>query len=74
MLLVYRVKSAGILIGFAASLLAYFAISPAAHPGWWPHLYSTSSRSGTWTASTPPFPSRFLRQGVRETAVFALVQ
>lgn len=43
LLVVFRQKAWGALAGFAASLVAYFAISHwAHHPGWWPHLWFSS--------------------------------
>ncbi|MBN9218306.1 MAG: hypothetical protein J0I79_10155 [Mesorhizobium sp.] len=43
LLVVFWQKAWGALAGFAASLVAYFAISHwAHHPGWWPHLWFSS--------------------------------
>ena len=43
LLIAYRQKAWGALAGFAASFVAYFAISHwAHHPGWWPHLWFSS--------------------------------
>ncbi|TPM38500.1 DUF2029 domain-containing protein [Mesorhizobium sp. B2-3-4] len=43
LLIAFRQKAWGALAGFAASLVAYFAISHwAHHPGWWPHLWFSS--------------------------------
>ncbi|TSE10287.1 DUF2029 domain-containing protein [Mesorhizobium intechi] len=43
LLVVFRQKARGALAGFAASFVAYFAISHwAQHPGWWPHLWFSS--------------------------------
>ncbi|MBZ9684082.1 MULTISPECIES: hypothetical protein [unclassified Mesorhizobium] len=43
LLVLFRQKAWGVLVGFAASLAAYFAISHwAHHPGWWPHLWFSS--------------------------------
>ncbi|MEO5759724.1 MAG: hypothetical protein ABIQ51_23045 [Mesorhizobium sp.] len=43
LLVAFRQKAWGALAGFAASLVAYFAISHwAHHPGWWPHLWFSS--------------------------------
>lgn len=74
MLLVYRVKSAGVLIGFAASLLAYFAISAwAAHPGWWPHLYFSSiEQVRNMDGFDPAFSVMLYAKAFVRTAVFAL--
>jgi len=39
----FRVRSMGVVAGFAASAIVYFAVSRwAGHPGWWPHLYFSS--------------------------------
>src|SRR5690606_15977584 len=39
----FRVRSIGVVTGFAASAIVYFAVSRwAGHPGWWPHLYFSS--------------------------------
>ncbi|RWA84681.1 hypothetical protein [Mesorhizobium sp.] len=43
LLVAFRQKAWGALAGFAASFIAYFAISHwAQHPGWWPHLWFAS--------------------------------
>ncbi|MBZ9742479.1 MULTISPECIES: glycosyltransferase 87 family protein [unclassified Mesorhizobium] len=43
LLVAFRQKAWGALAGFAASFVAYFAISHwAHHPGWWPHLWFSS--------------------------------
>ncbi|PBC03876.1 hypothetical protein [Mesorhizobium sp. WSM3860] len=43
LLVAFRQKAWGALAGFAASFVAYFAISHwAQHPGWWPHLWFAS--------------------------------
>ncbi|RVD49372.1 MAG: DUF2029 domain-containing protein [Mesorhizobium sp.] len=43
LLVVFRQQAWGALAGFAASFIAYFAISHwAHHPGWWPHLWFSS--------------------------------
>jgi len=43
LLAAFREKAWGALAGFAASFVAYFAISHwAQHPGWWPHLWFSS--------------------------------
>lgn len=43
LLVAFRQKAWGALAGFAASFVAYFAISHwAQHPGWWPHLWFSS--------------------------------
>ncbi len=39
----FRIRSTGVVAGFAASAAVYFAVSHwAGHPGWWPHLYFSS--------------------------------
>jgi len=39
----FRIRSIGVVAGFAASAIVYFAVSRwAGHPGWWPHLYFSS--------------------------------
>ena len=39
----FRVRSIGVVAGFVASAVVYFAVSRwAGHPGWWPHLYFSS--------------------------------
>ncbi|MER9656170.1 glycosyltransferase 87 family protein [Mesorhizobium sp. M0152] len=43
LLVAFRQRAWGALAGFAASFVAYFAISHwAHHPGWWPHLWFSS--------------------------------
>ncbi|RWC31448.1 hypothetical protein [Mesorhizobium sp.] len=43
LLIAFQQKAWGALAGFAASVVAYFAISHwAHHPGWWPHLWFSS--------------------------------
>ncbi|RAZ89264.1 hypothetical protein DPM33_20205 [Mesorhizobium hawassense] len=43
LLVAFRERAWGALAGFAASFVAYFAISHwAQHPGWWPHLWFSS--------------------------------
>ncbi|TPI31819.1 hypothetical protein FJ414_22705 [Mesorhizobium sp. B3-1-6] len=43
LLVAFRERAWGALAGFAASFIAYFAISHwAQHPGWWPHLWFSS--------------------------------
>jgi hypothetical protein len=43
LLVAFRQRAWGALAGFAASFVAYFAISHwAQHPGWWPHLWFSS--------------------------------
>ncbi|TIP92859.1 MAG: hypothetical protein E5X58_13630 [Mesorhizobium sp.] len=53
----YRQKAWGALAGFAASLIAYFAISHwAQHPGWWPHLwFSSIEQHYNMDGFDPPF-------------------
>ncbi|TIR41555.1 MAG: DUF2029 domain-containing protein, partial [Mesorhizobium sp.] len=53
----YRQKAWGALAGFAASLVAYFAISHwAQHPGWWPHLwFSSIEQHYNMDGFDPPF-------------------
>ncbi|WP_040593632.1 hypothetical protein, partial [Mesorhizobium metallidurans] len=57
LLLVFRQKAWGALAGFAASLVAYFAISHwAQHPGWWPHLwFSSIEQRYNMDGFDPPF-------------------
>ncbi|RWC20814.1 MAG: DUF2029 domain-containing protein [Mesorhizobium sp.] len=53
----FRQKAWGALAGFAASLVAYFAISHwAQHPGWWPHLwFSSIEQHYNMDGFDPPF-------------------
>jgi hypothetical protein len=57
LLVAYRERSWGVLAGFAASFVAYFAISRwAGHPGWWPHLWFSSIEQHTnMDGFDPPF-------------------
>ncbi|RWK55348.1 hypothetical protein [Mesorhizobium sp.] len=57
LLVAFRQKAWGALTGFAASLVAYFAISHwAQHPGWWPHLwFSTIEQHYNMNGFDPPF-------------------
>ncbi|RWD02478.1 MAG: hypothetical protein EOS58_22440 [Mesorhizobium sp.] len=57
LLIAYRQKAWGALAGFAASFIAYFAISHwAQHPGWWPHLwFSTIEQHYNMDGFEPPF-------------------
>ncbi|RWF79602.1 MAG: hypothetical protein EOS26_01170 [Mesorhizobium sp.] len=57
LLAAFRQKGWGALTGFAASLVAYFAISHwAQHPGWWPHLwFSSVEQHYNMDGFDPPF-------------------
>ena len=57
LLVVFREKAWGALAGFAASFVAYFAISHwAQHPGWWPHLwFSSIEQHYNMDGFAPPF-------------------
>lgn len=57
LLVAFRQKAWGALIGFAASFIAYFAISHwAHHPGWWPHLwFSSIEQHYNMDGFEPPF-------------------
>ncbi|QIA23056.1 hypothetical protein [Mesorhizobium sp. AA22] len=57
LLVAFRQKGWGALTGFAASLVAYFAISHwAQHPGWWPHLwFSNVEQHYNMDGFDPPF-------------------
>lgn len=57
LLVAFRQKAWGALAGFAASLVAYFAISHwAQHPGWWPHLwFSSIEQHYNMDGFDPPF-------------------
>ncbi|TRD00657.1 hypothetical protein FJV76_17905 [Mesorhizobium sp. WSM4303] len=57
LLLVFRQRAWGVLAGFAASFIAYFAISHwAHHPGWWPHLwFSSIEQHYNMDGFEPPF-------------------
>ncbi|BCG93995.1 hypothetical protein [Mesorhizobium sp. 131-2-1] len=57
LLAAFRQKAWGALAGFAASFVAYFAISHwAQHPGWWPHLwFSTIEQHYNMDGFEPPF-------------------
>jgi len=74
MLVVYRVKSPGVLVGFAASLAAYFAISAwAGHPGWWPHLYFSSiEQVRNMDGFDPAFSVLLYARAVVRTVVYML--
>ncbi|TIO75205.1 MAG: hypothetical protein E5X74_15170 [Mesorhizobium sp.] len=57
LLVAFRQKAWGALAGFAASVVAYFAISHwAQHPGWWPHLwFSSIEQHYNMDGFEPPF-------------------
>ncbi|RUW33122.1 hypothetical protein [Mesorhizobium sp. M1E.F.Ca.ET.041.01.1.1] len=57
LLVAFRHKAWGALAGFAASFIAYFAISHwAQHPGWWPHLwFSSIEQHYNMDGFEPPF-------------------
>ncbi|BCH16189.1 hypothetical protein [Mesorhizobium sp. L-2-11] len=57
LLVAFRQKAWGALAGFAASLVAYFAISHwTQHPGWWPHLwFSSIEQHYNMNGFDPPF-------------------
>ncbi|WP_224545501.1 hypothetical protein [Mesorhizobium sp. CA16] len=57
LLVAFREKAWGALAGFAASFVAYFAISHwAQHPGWWPHLwFSSIEQHYNMDGFDPPF-------------------
>ncbi|AZO02159.1 MULTISPECIES: hypothetical protein [unclassified Mesorhizobium] len=57
LLIAFRERGWGALAGFAASFIAYFAISHwAQHPGWWPHLwFSTIEQHYNMDGFEPPF-------------------
>ena len=57
LLVAFRQKAWGALAGFAASFVAYFAISHwAQHPGWWPHLwFSSIEQHYNMDGFEPPF-------------------
>ena len=57
LLVAFRQKAWGALAGFAASFVAYFAISHwAHHPGWWPHLwFSSIEQHYNMDGFEPPF-------------------
>lgn len=57
LLMAFRQKAWGALAGFAASFIAYFAISHwAQHPGWWPHLwFSSIEQHYNMDGFEPPF-------------------
>jgi len=57
LLAAFREKAWGALAGFAASFVAYFAISHwAQHPGWWPHLwFSSIEQHYNMDGFEPPF-------------------
>ena len=57
LLVAFREKAWGVLAGFVASFVAYFAISHwAQHPGWWPHLwFSSIEQHYNMDGFEPPF-------------------
>lgn len=57
LLLAFRERAWDALAGFAASFVAYFAISHwAQHPGWWPHLwFSSIEQHYNMDGFEPPF-------------------
>ena len=57
LLVAFRQRAWGALAGFAASFVAYFAISHwAQHPGWWPHLwFSSIEQHYNMDGFDPPF-------------------
>ncbi|WP_136621352.1 MULTISPECIES: glycosyltransferase 87 family protein [Mesorhizobium] len=57
LLVAFRQRAWGALAGFAASFVAYFAISHwAHHPGWWPHLwFSSIEQHYNMDGFEPPF-------------------
>ncbi|MDX8439206.1 hypothetical protein [Mesorhizobium australafricanum] len=57
LLVAYRERALGAVAGFAASFIAYFAISHwAQHPGWWPHLwFSSIEQHYNMVGFEPPF-------------------
>jgi hypothetical protein len=57
LLVAFRQRAWGALAGFAASFVAYFAISHwAQHPGWWPHLwFSSIEQHYNMDGFAPPF-------------------
>ncbi|TPN81421.1 hypothetical protein FJ987_07820 [Mesorhizobium sp. CU2] len=57
LVIAFRQKAWGALAGFAASFVAYFAISHwAQHPGWWPHLwFSSIEQHYNMDGFEPPF-------------------
>ncbi|SFO92925.1 hypothetical protein SAMN03159463_03283 [Mesorhizobium sp. NFR06] len=57
LLVAFRERAWGALVGFAASFVAYFAISHwAQHPGWWPHLwFSSIEQHYNMDGFEPPF-------------------
>lgn len=57
LLIAFRRRAWGALAGFAASFVAYFAISHwAHHPGWWPHLwFSSIEQHYNMDGFEPPF-------------------
>ena len=57
LLVAFRQRAWGALAGFAASFVAYFAISHwAHHPGWWPHLwFSSIEQHYNMDGFDPPF-------------------
>ncbi|MBZ9895287.1 hypothetical protein LB545_13235 [Mesorhizobium sp. BR1-1-6] len=57
LLIAFRQQAWGALVGFAASFVAYFAISHwAHHPGWWPHLwFSSVEQHYNMDGFEPPF-------------------
>jgi len=57
LLVAFRQKAWGALVGFGVSFVIYFAISRwAQHPGWWPHLwFSSYDQHYNMDGFDPPF-------------------
>lgn len=74
MLVTFKVRSIGILVGFAASAAGYFAISTwAGHPGWWPHLYFSSiAQQLNMGGFHPDFSITLYIKAFVRSAIFAL--
>lgn len=74
LLVAFRQKAWGALIGFAASFIAYFAISHwAHHPGWWPHLwFSSIEQHYNMDGFEPPFSAAAYLKAFAASVIHAI--
>jgi hypothetical protein len=74
LLVAFRQRAWGVLAGFAASFIAYFAISRwAQHPGWWPHLwFSSIEQHYNMDGFEPPFSIAAYLKAIAASVVRAI--